>query len=703
MTETDLQLGGGYAYQWECAILIALNHLGEPVRYNPAFDDLITSFLGQVEQIHLEGEDQERGVVLEDVNLYGGGRRILIQVKTKQAEGDRWTPTDPLLLKALYRFYDSPYMLEEADNTRFVFLTNRGFNPDLVELKVAIQNGTLVESPEAQALYRRMLRYAQQAGKDLPDEAQFRRMLARTVLVVYLGIEEVKPNIQAKLQSYGRDDWQEAHAVLYEHFSRQSTQIGGGVITAVSLEEVLGRRTRRESVLQNLLNRLDKRMLVMLAVLVILIIGGSSSLYVLLRPDPLPPMAGDFRVAVAGFGQQASIGRPEIGMELASSIYLRLQETFDELDLGFVVSIREPKLVGTVKGDDPQERAEWAAELADQINAHVVVYGFIEMIDGREQVVPEFYVSPASFKDAEEIVGAQALGESFDLPKGDEPAEWLKASSEGDARVQALMRVVIGLSHYSLGQYEEALSILQPAKEIAAWRDEQGKEVLYLLTGNIAGRIASAKLSEAGHLEVIVRDDVIATSEVTLTEAEDDYLFALELDPEYARAYVGLGSVYYLRALFPFARTLDYADVDTADLDLAIATYNKAQTAQHQPAGTNIAAKVHYGLGKTYLMKALAVGLPPSVVYDSAIAEFELVIEAYGNGSEPLLVQHAAESYASLGLISRLRGDFADAIAQYERAIAISQIQDRRNTWAQRLEDLKNLQVETPNDLEIDP
>jgi hypothetical protein len=35
MTETDLQLGGGYTYQWECAILLALNYFFESVRYNP--------------------------------------------------------------------------------------------------------------------------------------------------------------------------------------------------------------------------------------------------------------------------------------------------------------------------------------------------------------------------------------------------------------------------------------------------------------------------------------------------------------------------------------------------------------------------------------------------------------------------------------------------------------------------------------------
>jgi hypothetical protein len=50
-------------------------------------------------------------------------RPTLIQVKTKQAEGERWTFTDPLLLKALYKFYTSRLLAERPDDTRFVFLT----------------------------------------------------------------------------------------------------------------------------------------------------------------------------------------------------------------------------------------------------------------------------------------------------------------------------------------------------------------------------------------------------------------------------------------------------------------------------------------------------------------------------------------------------------------------------------------------------
>ena len=47
MSETDLQYGGGYVYQWECALLPALNHFFEPARYHPTLFDLIQDFLGE--------------------------------------------------------------------------------------------------------------------------------------------------------------------------------------------------------------------------------------------------------------------------------------------------------------------------------------------------------------------------------------------------------------------------------------------------------------------------------------------------------------------------------------------------------------------------------------------------------------------------------------------------------------------------------
>ena len=240
MSETDLQVGGGYVYQWECALLLALNHFFEPVRYDPTLFDLIQDFLGEVTEIQLEGEGRQNGVELEDINLINGDRRILIQVKTKQAEGERWTPTDSLLLKALYRFYESRFSAEEPDNGRFVFLTNRPFSPDLVRVKSAIKKGTVGQCDQAASLCQHLAGYARKEKKAPVDAGRFYEVLGRTALVEYLSVDAVKANVQAKLQAYGRPDWREAHALLFEYFTRQSTRVGGGVVTRASVIEVLG-------------------------------------------------------------------------------------------------------------------------------------------------------------------------------------------------------------------------------------------------------------------------------------------------------------------------------------------------------------------------------------------------------------------------------------------------------------------------------
>jgi len=240
MSETDLQIGGGYVYQWECALLLALNHFFEPVRYDPTLFDLIQDFLGEVAEMQLEGEDRQNGVELEDINLIKGDRRILIQVKTKQAEGKPWTLADPLLLKALYRFYASRFSAEEPDNVRFVFLTNRPFHSDLVEVKSAIKEGAVDQCAEAARLCQRLSRYAEKEKKARVDAGWFYEVLGRTALVEYLSVDSVKANVQAKLQAYGRADWREAHALLFEYFTRQSTRVGGGAVTRDSVTKVLG-------------------------------------------------------------------------------------------------------------------------------------------------------------------------------------------------------------------------------------------------------------------------------------------------------------------------------------------------------------------------------------------------------------------------------------------------------------------------------
>ena len=70
-----------------------------------------------------------------------------------------------------------------------------------------------------------------------------------------------------------------------------------------------------------------------------------------------------------------------------------------------------PDQVREVKGETPEERRADAAELAERIHAHVLIYGVVVTDeDNQSHVIPEFFVNHRSFSDASEITGEHELG-----------------------------------------------------------------------------------------------------------------------------------------------------------------------------------------------------------------------------------------------------------------------------------------------------
>jgi hypothetical protein len=203
VTSIDLGRGGGYIYQWECAILLALNYLMDtPTEYKPELHQLTENFLGKVKAVHLEGKalkseiGEEFIAELEDINLLADSDRVVcIQVKTKEAEGERWTPSDRLLMKALYRFYCNPGINQDEPPVRLVFLSNRSFNPDLVQVKEAIADGTVAQSEQANALFQHLQKHV---AADHPEEpalerTRFDRLLSGLALIEFLDIDQQFP------------------------------------------------------------------------------------------------------------------------------------------------------------------------------------------------------------------------------------------------------------------------------------------------------------------------------------------------------------------------------------------------------------------------------------------------------------------------------------------------------------------------------
>jgi len=405
----------------------------------------------------------------------------------------------------------------------------------------------------------------------------------------------------------------------------------------------------------------------------VLIIGCAVGLYFALREKKSPIMPGDFRIAVAGFSENGRSRKSELGMQLAEDVYLRLEENFASAELDFVVTVWGPNRVGMIRGRDQQERATAAAQLADEIDADIIVYGSVDTSDALWEVNTEFYVSARNFYQAAEVVGKYGIGYPFRVTAEQGPVRRLAINNQLAARTNVLFRIIMGLVNFQLQDYASALEQFTSATTMISIEDKGVRQVLYLWLGNTAGRM--------------VKLDIIETHRY-LDEAETYHRQAIELDPDYARPYIGLAGVYYLRALLPFQESLEPMDIDAAWLHLAIETYHHALQAKNHPPLSDIEIKVHFGLGQCYTMLVYSGN---ELYFDAAIAEFEAVIAAYNDGDNPRVREQAAESHARLGLIYCFLGEDTASITEYELSVLLlPESPDRQEIYKKAIEHIRS-------------
>lgn len=239
MTQDNLELGGGYVYQWRCAALLAINYLmDDPKECNPELHRLITDFLGRVEAIHLEGKNRQGKPELEDINLHTDDKTIYVQVKAKESRW--WTLGDRLLRKAIYLFYRNTALDKDEPTARFVFLSNRGFNPDLDKLRKAIDAGVTC-SEQADTLFDHLQKYVTDKSSDAPplERPRFDRLLSRLALIEFLAIDDVKPIIELQLEAKGIEACEQAYQSLFTNFTERSVRGEGSMVTLSDLYEIV--------------------------------------------------------------------------------------------------------------------------------------------------------------------------------------------------------------------------------------------------------------------------------------------------------------------------------------------------------------------------------------------------------------------------------------------------------------------------------
>ncbi len=397
-------------------------------------------------------------------------------------------------------------------------------------------------------------------------------------------------------------------------------------------------------------------------------------------------MSGVFRLAVASFdvvdpagsaGQNAAVG-----VTLAEAAYQILSENYTGQDLDFTPTIWGPDQVGQIAGDSPAERAQKAEQLARRIGADMLVYGQVDASQTPWRFTPEFYLSPEAFAMSE-ISGANGLGQPFSIQGEGEASRRLDFATKAGPRLQALSKIMLGLLYGSLKDYPNALEQYLAAEIIPGWDDQQGKSIIYLLVGN-----AYLKLEQ-------------------LNSAEASLLKSLELDPEYGRAYVSLGSLYYGRAISGYLQTNDLNQIDPALLERSLRTFQRALVATNQPPLANVPARVNLGIGQVYLIRALSASeslSDPAAGFALARAEFEAVLQAYAEGEEPTLRDFAAEAHARLGMIHQLEGDLDLAALEYEQAAGLLYDDpERQSLYAGRATELRQATQSIPTHPTVTP
>lgn len=367
-------------------------------------------------------------------------------------------------------------------------------------------------------------------------------------------------------------------------------------------------------------------------------------------------MTGEFNVAVAEFlimDKNGKVIERDDGKKLAQWLYKRLETSFKELELPNIpYELWPPEYTGHITGNSKEQRERVAQNLAQDINAHIIIYGVITQT-GNElgELELEFFVNYKGFEQGEEVTGEHQLGESLNISLPFDTAKFQGVEHPTiSARVQALSLITHGLAYYATDNMVSALKFFKQAEKINGWPIGSDKKVIYLLLGNTYSRKASAEKSP-----------------VALPKASSYYTKALSIDDEYARAKVGEAGVLYLMAVGD-PNNPSFETVDPHKLDEAEATFKAALTLDNRPESANIETKVAFGLGLIYFVRAQIM---ETEWLAKAKDQFEEVVEAYEQKDEQsreLVKNLAGHAHARLGLIARLEGNSSLAVEHYTDA-----------------------------------
>jgi hypothetical protein len=361
-------------------------------------------------------------------------------------------------------------------------------------------------------------------------------------------------------------------------------------------------------------------------------------------------MRGDVNVLVATLGSQRPEGivPSESSRQVSSWLYTNLRDRFTAQVAGRSVQVRLSSEV--VEGESE------ALRLGRSHGADLVVYGEVLETSEALYITPKFAFTgrgggELSSVDVSELVGESSLGSVLaPLTLADLSVGFDSSSLSLRARVATTLTVAL----VSLLQGDGAAP--QLFRDAIQLYNQDGSltesEVLHFFLGK-ALALSSDREDQASALA--------------------EFLTAISINPEYPRAYVGVGNLYYVGGA---------ATRDPAMLERAVDMYRAALGAKLKPPGPIADARAHLGMCNALLVLGQVVG--PDYL-EHANQECRIILETesscrggpgwwdprswgpWRSGFEskpdycPVLSPIASEAGKNTDMIGRLRVVYAEA------------------------------------------
>ncbi len=325
------------------------------------------------------------------------------------------------------------------------------------------------------------------------------------------------------------------------------------------------------------------------ALLFLIFISSRTQLQVQqILPTPTPvKMTGDFNVLVAEFGEATAAGTVQAtdrSRQLSRTVFDTLEAQKADLPDATLRTAIELRHEGEAAALITNETG--AQQAANQNGAQMVIYG---VINQQGDFTPNFYIAP-------EVRGNLTGLNTGAFQFGDQPIQFgsgaqFNANADLRTRSSALMYIITGLTYDLFGRVEQSLEIYQQAQDqLRAWPEKgQGKELLYFFLG----QAAFFKQFKVAPDEAAPLND----------QAQAAFQRALNSNPSYTRAMIGLGSVFNTR-IQRLPNTS--AALGSADLSEMFTWYEKALAQARQDGDAFMEHMANFSLAGAYYLQGAA-------------------------------------------------------------------------------------------------